>query len=182
VRSVCGQSSPSDFGCLQFLTMSRPRQYMITWVYVKACHPGEHKNHWQVAASFLQGESKTVLCTAGPQSMYMGGDLGGTFFLIRLSRLQRPRIFGQKKMVKIICSTWLDTDYWSPLLAICKAISVFWFPTYQSYHLPSQGFHSADWLRLKPWNHLKQQGGVITYNIIYIYLQSSIILTYLNIS
>jgi len=182
---VYGQSSPADFECLQFLKISRPRQYMITWVYVKPCHPGEHKNHWQVAASFLQGESKTVLCTAGPQSMYMGGDLGGTIFFNPAVKTSAPQDFwskvdGENNLFHLTWYRLLISTFGHLQSHFC-----FWVPNLSILSPPQPGFSLCRWAQieaLKP-SETARWHNYIEYHIIYIYiLQSSIVLTYLNIS
>ena len=87
-------------------------------------------------------ESKTVLCTAGPQSMYMGGDLGGTIHDFS-SCQDFIVIFGHRRWWSTVPRN--DLMYWP-----CAKGFLLWFcPSHFSILSPPQpGFSLYRWAQV----------------------------------
>ena len=176
IRSeVCVRSiQPFRFWMSPFSDHFQPH----TWVYDGICQtlPGEHKNRWQVAGSFPKGYSittsrlfckasrKTVLCTAGPQgpqSMYMGGDLGGSNPAAKTSS---PKIF-------VHLYRWWTTVPPDDLIALCKTISVMLLPQplVNLITSPARVFTlqmAQVWHGLTPWSDLIWSDLIIWWDLV----------------
>ena len=176
-----GQSS------LQILNVSNFWKFLdldSTWLHGYMSNPAIQVNtkitgKWLLL--FFKASRKTVLCTAGPQSMYMGGDLGGTIFFNPAVKTSAPQDFwskvdGENNLFHLTWYRLLISTFGHLQSHFC-----FWVPNLSILSPPQPGFSLCRWAQieaLKP-SETARWHNYIEYHIIYI-LQSSIVLTYLK--